>query len=95
MARSVNAAPGKRYYREMTVAHLREPAGADYVEVVFLESARFYMLRKGHPAFDEGLKLLRDALARQRLLTVGLASIDSDNIEEILGQSPSASAGRA
>ena len=37
----------------MTVAHIREPEGRDYCEVVFLESARFYRLGKANPAFSE------------------------------------------
>ncbi len=75
-----------RHYREMTVAHIREPKGADYVEVMFLESARFYKLSGKNPAYDETLKLLRDALAKKRVLKVGVASVDSDLIEEIQEQ---------
>jgi hypothetical protein len=35
----------------MTVANIREPEGEDYVEVVFLESARFYRLNRSNPDF--------------------------------------------
>lgn len=70
-------------YREMTVAHIREPKGADFVEVAFLESARFYKLLGKNPSYAEALKLLREALANKRVLKVGVVSLDSDKIEEI------------
>ena len=69
--------------REMTVAQIREPEHADYVQVVFLESARFYKLMKDNPGFDRALKLLRDALINPRLLLVSVASLDSDLIQKI------------
>jgi hypothetical protein len=70
-------------YREMTVAHIREPKGADFVEIVFLESARFYKLSGKNPFYAEALKLLREALAIKRVVKVGVVSLDSDIIEEI------------
>lgn len=72
-----------RHYREMTVAHIRESKGADYVEVVFLESARFYRLLKENPTYDKALRLLRDAMEKGRVLKIGLASLDSDTINEV------------
>lgn len=73
----------KPFCREITVAHIRERKGAEYVEVVFLESARFYKLLKGHPSFEKILVQLRDALADRRPLNVVLASADSDVIEDV------------
>ncbi len=70
----------KRHFREMTVAHIREHKGADYVEVMFLESARFYKLTTKN---DRALRILQDALANRRSLNVGLASLESNIIEEI------------
>jgi len=70
-------------YREMTVAHIREQKGADFVEVVFLESARFYRLSRKNPRYAEALRRLRKALAKKRVVKVGIASLDSDMIEEI------------
>ncbi len=70
----------------MTVAHLREPQGADHMEVVFLESARFYRLSKKNPAYDEALRLLRDAMANRRAVQVAVASLESDLIEEVQAQ---------
>jgi hypothetical protein len=67
----------------MTVATIRERAGADDVDVAFLESARFYKLLKDNPAFDEALRLLRDSMATGRPLTVGLASPGDSVIEEV------------
>ena len=75
----------KSIHREMSVAHIREPKGAEYVEVVFLESARFYKLPKKNPKYDEILKLLRDAMAKGRVLKVQFASLDSDVIEGAQG----------
>ena len=70
-------------YREMTVAHIRELKGADFVEIVFLESARFYKLSGKNPAYADALRLLREALAKKRVVKVGVVSLDSDIIEEI------------
>lgn len=67
----------------MTVAHIREQKARDYVEVVFLESARFYRLTTKNPKYDEILKRLRAAMAEGRALTIGLASLESDQIEEV------------
>ena len=67
----------------MTVAQIREPERADYVQVVFLESARFYKLMRDNPEFDQALKLLRDALLNPRVLFVALEALDSDLIQEI------------
>jgi hypothetical protein len=72
-----------RCYREMTVASIRERGGADHAQVAFLESARLYRLNKQHPAYDGTLKLLRDAQAAGRALGIGVASLDSDLIEDV------------
>ena len=74
---------GKPFFREMTAAHLRERKGAEHMEVVFLESARFYRLPKAQPSFDRILGLLRDAVAKRCVLKVQLASPDSDVIEDV------------
>lgn len=78
--------PGENntYVRGMTVAQIREDAGADFIEVVFLESARFYKLLKKNPAFEKMLGLLQDSLKRNRVLKIHLTSIDSDIIMEVL-----------
>jgi hypothetical protein len=67
----------------MTVAAVRSPEGADHVEVVFLESARFYRLPKSHPRFTELVALLRRAAAESQVLAVQLASPASDVIEDV------------
>lgn len=80
--------PGRKekpFHREMTVAHIRERKGAEYLEVVFLESARFYRVSKDNPRYDEILGHLRDAMARGRVLKVRCASLDSDIIEDVQG----------
>jgi hypothetical protein len=67
----------------MTVARVRARPGADGVEVMFLESARIYALRRTHPRFEAILALLRDDRASRRVMTVTLASPDSDVIEDV------------
>jgi hypothetical protein len=73
---------GTCIYRQMTVAHIREAKGIDYVEVVFLESSRFYRLLKENRAYDETLRMLRDSMAKRQVLKVRFASLESDVIEE-------------
>ena len=70
-------------YRELTVAHIRSMEGVDHVEVLFLESARIYTLLRQQPGFDELLELLREAEHERRAVRVGLASLDSDAIEDV------------
>lgn len=74
---------GSPFYRDMTVANVREGDPGDDVEVVFLESARFYRLRRAHPRFDELLELVRGAKEEQRPVWVGVSSIDADLIEDV------------
>ncbi len=73
----------KRVFRAMTPAHIREPQGADYIDVVFLESARFYKLLKKNPAYDAIVRLLRECISHKRPLQVRCASPESDVIEEV------------
>jgi hypothetical protein len=73
----------KRVFRAMTPAHIRESQGADYVEVVFLESARFYKLSKRNPIYYRIVKLLRDAIAKKRALQVRCTSPESNAIAEV------------
>ena len=73
-------------YRDMTVANIRDEAGSDHVAVVFLESARFYRLNRNHPKFNKALSRLRDALGQQRMIKIGLESLDTDVICEVRDQ---------
>ena len=73
----------KRVFRAMTPAHIREPREADYVEVVFLESARFYRLLKSNPMYEHIVTLLRDAIAKKRALLARCTSPESDTIAEV------------
>ena len=70
-------------YRELTVAQIRSREGADHVTVLFLESARFYRLLREQPQFDELLARLRVSELERRPVRVGLASLDSDVIEDV------------
>jgi hypothetical protein len=66
----------------MTVAHIREQAAADAVEVMFLESARFYQLRRSNPNFDAILQRLRAAIPQQEALQISLALPNGDIIAD-------------
>lgn len=66
--------------RRMTVAHVREPPGADHVEVMFCESARFYLLPRESPSFEASLRLLKEAGIAGEPLMITLASLESDVI---------------
>jgi hypothetical protein len=66
----------------MTVAHVREQTGADAVEVMFLESARFYRLLRTNPKFDIILAQLRAANAEQRSLQITLTRPEGEIIAE-------------
>jgi hypothetical protein len=74
-------------YRDMRVAHIRERRGSEYLEVMFLESARIYKLFKENPAYSEILGHLRAALAKKRSLRVRCAAAESDVIEEVQAHS--------
>ena len=78
-----SAETARRFSRAMTVANIRGRKDSDYVEVIFLESARFYRLSTANSGFERIMEHLRDALAERRVLHVRLASPDSDVIEEI------------
>jgi hypothetical protein len=74
---------GKSDFRDLTPAHIREPPGADHVQVLFLESARFYRLFRKDAKFDEIMELLREAMVKKRALQVRCARPDSDLIVEV------------
>jgi len=67
----------------MTVAHIREDAQPDVVEIMFLESARFYRLLKSKPNFSAILERLRDASQKRQPVEIALASPDSDLIDDV------------
>ena len=66
-------------YRELTVAHVRGSEDEDHVEVLFLESARIYVLQRTRPDFDELLGKLREG---QRV-RIAVAPPDGDVIEDV------------
>jgi hypothetical protein len=68
----------------MTVARVLAPE-EDLVEVTFYESARFYEVPRGTPAFDSILTVLKNAQANGKPVRVHLAP-DSDNVIESVEQ---------
>lgn len=79
---------GAPVYRELTVAHIRSREDGDDVEVLFLESARIYKLLAKQPGREELLERLRAAEVERRPVRVGLASLDSDVIEDVQAAPP-------
>ena len=73
----------KRVYREMTVALIRDRKGTDAVEVAFLESARFYELRRRHPEFERILGRLREALDEKSVVQVLVDFPEGEVIEDV------------
>jgi len=73
-------------FRTMTPAHIREPPEADYIEVAFLESARFYRLFKRNPMYQQIVKMLRDAVSEERAVQVRCTSSESDVLAEVQDQ---------
>lgn len=67
----------------MTVAHIREQPQGDVVEVMFLESARFYQLLRSQPKFSALLERLREAEQKRAPVEITLASPESDLIADV------------
>jgi hypothetical protein len=65
--------------RELTVARVRGWEEADHLEVLFLESARIYLLERARPDFDQLLDRLREG---QRVW-ITIAPPDGDVIEDV------------
>jgi len=76
---------GGRRARRLTVAAVREPPGADCVEVLFLESARFYRLPRSHPEFVAMVGRLQASAEAGRPLEVTFAAEDETEISEVEG----------
>jgi len=70
-------------FREMTPAHVRESAGAEFAEVMFLESARIYKLFKNNPKYEEIRKRLREAIAKKRFVGILLDQPHGGVIQDI------------
>jgi hypothetical protein len=73
-------------FRTMTPAHIREPRETEYIEVAFLESARFYRLFKRNPMYHQIVKVLRDAITKKRAVRVRCMSFESDELAEVQDQ---------
>jgi len=73
----------KSQYREVTVAEIRELKHADYVEVIFLESARFYRLLKKNLKYEVILETLRKAQVDGAKVKVRSTFPDGDTIENV------------
>ena len=67
----------------MTVAQIREQTHGDIVEVMFLESARFYRLPRSSPNFSALLERLRDARQKREPVEIAVASPGSDLIADV------------
>jgi hypothetical protein len=67
----------------MTVAHIREDAQPDVVEVMFLESARFYRLSRSGSNFRALLECLREAEQTRKQVEIVVVSSGSDLIADV------------
>lgn len=67
--------------RDLTVAAVREQD--DHLEVMFLESARFYKLPTANPGFERVADFLRNAAETRQVLRITLSSPDGDIIEDV------------
>jgi hypothetical protein len=65
--------------RTLTVAAVRGSEEENHVEVLFLESARVYLLERTRPDFDELFGQLREG----RSVRITTAPPDSDVIEDM------------
>jgi uncharacterized protein YjiS (DUF1127 family) len=74
---------GRRVYREMTVALIRDRQDAGSVQVAFSESARFYRLSRQNPKFAHILQLLREAHEKKRAVRVLLDIPEGEVIEDV------------
>jgi hypothetical protein len=70
-------------HRDLTVARVRDQPALDYVEVMFLESARIYRLSKSHERFEQLLARLRHAEAGGEVSRVTLATPESGDIVDV------------
>lgn len=68
--------------RDLTVAHVRERSGADFVEVMFVESARTFRLFRSHPDFDRLLSTLTAAEAAGHRVRITLTIPHGGDIED-------------
>lgn len=66
-------------HRDLTVAKVRTPEGADHVEVLFLESARIYRLATARADIDQVLARLHEG----GTVRVILASWDTDVVADV------------
>jgi hypothetical protein len=67
----------------MKVAKIRFKNESDFVEVLFLESARIYRLLRTNMKYHSVLKELEHSSSEGRPVKVCFESIDSDIIEEV------------
>ena len=67
----------------MTAVRIIDLDGTESVEVIFLESARFYRLLRKNPAFDSLVAVLQDAIEKGAAVEVRTTSIAGDVIEDI------------
>jgi len=66
--------------REMTPAHLREAKGEEFLQVMFLQSARIYKLFKKNPKYEQIQERLHEAVAAKRTVRVQLSAPQGDVI---------------
>jgi hypothetical protein len=84
MTTTERRAEAGRSHRALTVAHVRQRSQEDFVEVLFLESARIFRLSRAHERFDQIVSRLHEAEVAGRPVRVTFAAANSDLIEDIV-----------
>ena len=75
--------PSSDRQSDLTVAHVREPSGKDFVEVMFLQSARIFRLSRLHDRFDRLVSTLREAEAAGQSVRVTLTTPHGGEIDDV------------
>jgi hypothetical protein len=80
-----NNTPQDSLSRNMTVAKVYDEKYSEpgSIQVTFYESARFYKILKSNPHYKECISLLKDAMKKQKPVTVSFAKPNSDIIDSV------------
>lgn len=75
--------PSPAPQRELTVAHVRDRPDMDFVEVMFVESARIFRVSRSLARFDQLLSKLRQAEETGRVLKVTFTAPQGSEVGDV------------
>jgi hypothetical protein len=81
----MSVGPARDRQRELTVAHVRDRPDMDFVEVMFLQSARIFHLSRSHERFQQLLSRLQQAETSGRAANVTFTAPNGGDIEDVEG----------